>query len=105
MVLAMALIESSCDKKQSNAGTPPSKPSTQSAQADQNMSAKVSNGGKTFTNDSDSKSYNVSNPEALKDYENQEFQVHLDTGQISWFTRTPTSGSSLKQGPICLESC
>jgi hypothetical protein len=103
MALAMALSVISCDKKQSNAGTSQSKEPTQSAQADQNMSGKVSNNGKTFTNDSDSKSYTVGNPDALKDYQDQHvavlFHVDPETGAIH-ITQivTPLESMSAKVG-------
>jgi hypothetical protein len=52
----------------------------------QEMTGKVSADDKTFVSDSDSKSYNVSNPDALKGHESQHvgLVVHLDpdTGAI-----------------------
>jgi hypothetical protein len=51
----------------------------------QNMSGKVSNHGKTFTNDQ-GQSYKVDDPEALTNYDNQQVGliVHVDpdTGDI-----------------------
>ena len=53
---------------------------------DKNMSGKVSSDGKTFTNDADSKKYQVNNPDALKDYEDQHVAVIVavdpDTGDL-----------------------
>jgi hypothetical protein len=52
----------------------------------QEMSGKVSADDKTFVNDNDSKSYNVSNPDALKGHEGQHVAlvVHVDpdTGDL-----------------------
>lgn len=75
-----------------------SQPSTQSQDASQNqsdhkkhgkkqkMSGKVSNNGKTFTNEQDSKSYTVDNPSALQGQEGQHVNVIVavdpDTGTI-----------------------
>jgi hypothetical protein len=51
------------------------KPDNQSTQmnsgSQQKMSGKVSHDGKTVVNDNDNKSYNVNNPGALRDYEDQ----------------------------------
>ena len=51
-----------------------------------NMSGKVSSKGKNFTNDADNKKYKVDNPNALKDYEDQDVAVivHVDpdTGDL-----------------------
>jgi hypothetical protein len=56
------------------------------AKNDKNMSGKVSPNGKTFTDDADSKKYQVNNPDALKDYENQHVAVIValdpDTGDL-----------------------
>lgn len=56
------------------------------AQNDKNMSGKVSSNGKTFTSDADSKKYQVNNPDALKDYEDQHVAVIVavdpDTGDL-----------------------
>ncbi len=56
------------------------------AQNNKNMSGKVSSNGKTFTNDADSKKYQVNNPDALKDYEDQHVAVIVavdpDTGDL-----------------------
>jgi uncharacterized protein YxeA len=56
------------------------------ANGSQNMSGRVSSSGKNFTNDKDSKSYKVDNPEALKGHEGEHVAVivHVDpdTGVI-----------------------
>jgi hypothetical protein len=67
-----------------------SKQSSQTSQdntkSDKQMSGKVSDNGKTFTSDQDSKSYTVSNPDALKGMEGQHvaLTVHVDpdTGMV-----------------------
>jgi hypothetical protein len=75
-----------------------SQPSTQSQGTNQNqsdhnkhgkkqkMAGKVSNNGKTFTNDQDSKNYTVDNPSALQGQEGQHVSVIVgvdpDTGTI-----------------------
>jgi hypothetical protein len=50
------------------------------------MSGKVSNDGKSFTNDKDSKTYHVSNPDALSGHEGQHVVILVradpDTGVI-----------------------
>jgi hypothetical protein len=51
------------------------------ARSNQTMSGSVSSNGKTFTNDKDSKSYKVDNPEVLKGREGQQHVavvVHID---------------------------
>jgi hypothetical protein len=63
-----------------------SQQSQANAKNDKNMSGKVSFDGKTFTNDADSKKYQVNNPDALKDYEDQHVAVIVavdpDTGDL-----------------------
>jgi hypothetical protein len=43
------------------------------------MSGKVSKDAKTFTDDTSGKSYTVSNPDALQNYQNQHVIVMLQT--------------------------
>src|ERR1700727_3287532 len=57
--------------KQNNNQPNQSQQNQANAENDKNMSGKVSSNGKTFTNDADSKKYQVNNPDALKDYDDQ----------------------------------
>jgi uncharacterized protein HemX len=58
----------------------------QNTQGGQNMSGTVSRDRKTFTNDQDSKTYTVHNPQSLKGYEGQHVAVMVtvdpDTGDL-----------------------
>lgn len=57
--------------QQASQSTQTKSSSTQNSASTQRMSGEVSHDGKSFVNDSDSKSYNVNNPNALQDYEDQ----------------------------------
>jgi len=81
----MALAQQSTDQTSpsgSQTGQDNSKqPSTgQNTPKQQSASGKISRNGKTFTNDSDNKSYTVDNPEADQGYEGQHviMLIHVD---------------------------
>ncbi len=63
-----------------NSSNQNSQTSQDNSKGNKQMSGKVSDNGKTFTNDQDSKSYTVSNPDALKGLEGQHVAliVHVD---------------------------
>ena len=70
---------------QSSTSGQSSQPNDQSSQSNQSnsstgnqkMTGTVSKDGKTFTNDSDSKKYKVSNPDALQGHEGQQVSLIL----------------------------
>ena len=69
-----------------NSQNTPSTQNAQNAKGNQTMQGKVSKDAKTLTTDNDSQKHNVNNPDALKDYEDQDVAVivHVDpdTGTI-----------------------
>ena len=94
-VLSLASIAWAQDSSQSGQGqTNPqtdqagsqTSQTNQNSQGSQNMSGTVSRDRKTFTNDKDSKTYTVNNPQSLKGYEGQHVAVMVsvdpDTGVI-----------------------
>jgi uncharacterized protein (DUF2141 family) len=66
----------------------------------QSVSGKVSHDRKTFTSDKDNKTYKVSNPEALKGYEDQQvmlvIQVDPDNNAIHIVSLEPQTQQSPK---------
>ena len=86
-VLALSLpIVAQDTTKQNNNQPNQSQQNQTNAKNDKNMSGKVSSNGKTFTDDADSKKYQVNNPDELKDYEDQHVAVIVavdpDTGDL-----------------------
>jgi uncharacterized protein YpmS len=73
LVAAVQDTSSQSQSGQSQAQQPSNSQATQQSQTDSNkqMTGKVSSDGKTFTNDKDSKSYTVDNPDALKGHEGE----------------------------------
>jgi uncharacterized protein YpmS len=75
LVAAVQDTSSQSQSGQSQAQQPSNSQATQQSQTDsqnnKQMSGKVSSDGKTFTNDKDSKSYTVDNPDALKGHEGE----------------------------------
>jgi Ni/Co efflux regulator RcnB len=87
LILALPIMAVAQDTTKQNNNQPNQSQQNQAdSKNDQNMSGKVSSNGKTFTNDADSKKYQVNNPDALKDYENQHVAVIVavdpDTGAL-----------------------
>ena len=95
VVLAVPMLawaqNTSQNSDQQNTQSQPSTQSQTTNQSDQNnkqqkMSGKVSNNGKTFTNDQDSKKYTVDNPSALDGQQDQHVNlvvaVDPDSGTI-----------------------
>jgi len=84
--LSVSLMAQSSSQSQGSSQQPSdnSSKSSQTSQDDtkgnKQMAGKVSDNGKTFTSDQDSKSYTVSNPDALKGLEGQHvaLMVHVD---------------------------
>src|SRR6202046_1041856 len=73
LALALPIVAVAQDTTKQNNNQPNQSQQNQAnAKSDQNMSGKVSSDGKSFTNDVDSKKYQVNNPDALKDYEYQQ---------------------------------
>jgi hypothetical protein len=86
-VLALSLPIVAQDTTKQNKNQPNQSQQNQTnAKNDKNMSGKVSSNGKTFTDDADSKKYQVNNPDELKDYEDQHVAVIVavdpDTGDL-----------------------
>src|ERR1700726_3756997 len=72
LALSLPIVAVAQDTTKQNNNQPNQSQQNQAnAKNDKNMSGKVSSNGKTFTNDADSKKYQVNNPDALKDYEDQ----------------------------------
>ena len=71
----------------SQADSSNSSPTSANSGQSQTMSGKVSGDGKNFTDDKTSKSHSVTNPDSLKDYENQHVIVLVhedpDTGAVT----------------------
>ena len=96
----LALLLSTMANAQNNAqqsGNQAQQQDNQSTQATsgttQKMSAKVSHNGKKVVSDKDNKSYNVQNPAALKDYEDQDValvvQIDPDNNTIHIISVAP----------------
>jgi uncharacterized low-complexity protein len=87
LALSLPIVAVAQDTTKQNNNQPNQSQQNQAnAKNDKNMSGKVNSNGKTFTNDADSKKYQVNNPDALKDYENQHVAVIVavdpDTGDL-----------------------
>lgn len=86
LALSLPIVAVAQDTTKQNNNQPNQSQQTQANAKDKNMSGKVSSDGKTFTNDADSKKYEVNNPDALKDYENKHVAVIVavdpDTGDL-----------------------
>ena len=97
MALAMCALNPQL-RAQSQSGTQaqntPSTQNGQNANGNQTMQGKVSKDAKSLTTDNDSQKHNVNNPDALKDYEDQDVavlvQVDPDTGTIHIIQVEPT---------------
>jgi hypothetical protein len=101
MLACMALAMCAQSVAQSQSGTQSqgsqnsqNTPSTQNANGNQTMQGKVSKDATTLTTDNDSQKHNVNNPDALKDYKDQNVAVlvHVDpdTGTIHIIRVEPT---------------
>ena len=86
LVLSLPIVAVAQDTTKQNNQPNQSQQDQANAKNDKNMSGKVSSNGKTFTNDADSKKYQVNNPDALKEYEDQHVAVIVavdpDTGDL-----------------------
>ena len=102
-----ALSQSSAQNQSSTQGqnsqatqTSQSSQNTQNASSNQSVEGKVSSDGETLTTDNDSKTHSVNNPDALKDYEDQDVAVlvHVDpdTGAIHIIQVEPTQSMAGK---------
>jgi type II secretory pathway pseudopilin PulG len=82
LVLSLVLSTAAFAQDNSNSGNNQAQQNSQTSQSSggQHMSGKVSKNGKTFTDSSSNKSYNVSNPDALAGHEGQPVGliVHVD---------------------------
>ena len=87
LALSLPIVAVAQDTTKQNNNPPNQSQQNQTnAKNDKNMSGKVSSNGKTFTDNADSKKYQVNNPDALKDYEDQHVAVIVavdpDTGDL-----------------------
>jgi hypothetical protein len=87
VLLAQTGTKPSDDQSSQTGASSNSSPASANSGQSQTMSGKVSGDGKNFTDDKTSKSHSVTNPNSLKDYENQHVIVLVhedpDTGAVT----------------------